>query len=214
MEYIYYCVECKKFFYQDATDTVQIVKCIHCSSASAILCEKDKESYGALTDEEKEKFKNEIRSTYKNLQDIRKEATKREIELKKKIMKNTIITTGDLKQNYEIIGPVYYQISNRGIFANEISEKINEYKEAIEEMKKEGIMSVSMNDYGFLYGNYSVGQKLFEPAFYIATQELKKRAVILGGDAVIFMRQDIDIETENINNFYLQMYGTAVKICK
>ena len=214
MEYIYYCVECKKFFYQDATETVQIVKCIHCSSASAILCEKDKESYGALTDEEKEKFKNEIRSTYKNLQDIRKEATKREIELKKKIMKNTIITTGDLKQNYEIIGPVYYQISNRGIFAHEISDKINEYKEAIEEMKKEGIMSVSMNDYGFLYGNYSVGQKLFEPAINIATQELKKRAVILGGDAVIFMRQDIDIETENINNFYLQMYGTAVKICK
>lgn len=26
--------------------------------------------------------------------------------------KNIIVTTGDLKQDYEIIGPIYFQVSN------------------------------------------------------------------------------------------------------
>jgi uncharacterized protein YbjQ (UPF0145 family) len=44
----------------------------------------------------------------------------------------------------------------------------------------------------------------------VATQELKKRAQILGADAVICMRQDIDLDTDGFSYFYLQMYGTAV----
>jgi len=35
---------------------------------------------------------------------------------------------------------------------------------------------------------------------------------MLGGDGVIFMRQDIDLSFEAIQYFSLQMYGTAVKI--
>ncbi len=34
---------------------------------------------------------------------------------------------------------------------------------------------------------------------------------MLGADAVIAMRQDIDLDTEGFQFFYLQMYGTAVR---
>jgi uncharacterized protein YbjQ (UPF0145 family) len=34
---------------------------------------------------------------------------------------------------------------------------------------------------------------------------------MLGADAVIGMRQDIDLDTNGFQFFYLQMYGTAVK---
>ena len=42
-------------------------------------------------------------------------------------------------------------------------------------------------------------------------EELKKRAARMGADAVIGMRQDIDLDTNAFTYFYLQMYGTAVK---
>ena len=56
-----------------------------------------------------------------------------------------------------------------------------------------------------------MGQSDFEKAFFVAVQELKKRAGLLGADAIIAMRQDIDLDTTAFQFFYLQMYGTAVK---
>ncbi len=44
----------------------------------------------------------------------------------------------------------------------------------------------------------------------MAVEELKKRALLLGADAIIGMRQDIDLDTSAFQYFYLQMYGTAV----
>ena len=46
----------------------------------------------------------------------------------------------------------------------------------------------------------------------MATEELKRKAFMLGGNAVIHMKQDIDLDTNGFQYFYLQMYGTAVKI--
>jgi uncharacterized protein YbjQ (UPF0145 family) len=66
-------------------------------------------------------------------------------------------------------------------------------------------------NWGFLYGEFSVGQSDFDKAFFIAVQELKKRAAMVGADAVIGMRQDIDLDTSGFQFFYLQMYGTAVR---
>jgi uncharacterized protein YbjQ (UPF0145 family) len=97
------------------------------------------------------------------------------------------VTTGDLRRDYDILGPVYFQVS------------------------KQGQTSAYRTDWGFLYGEWSVGQSQFEQAFFVAVQELKVRAAMLGADAVIAMRQDIDLDTEGFQFFYLQMYGTAVK---
>lgn len=141
------------------------------------------------------------------------------IEQQEEIKENIInsmskmnVSTADSTIPYEIVGPVYYQINNRGLLSNEVILKIHEYADYFEDLNN--MLSNGKNDFGWLYGNYSVGENYFDRAFYIAVEELKKRAVLLGADAIICMRQDIDIETERQNNFYLQMYGTAIKYKK
>ena len=126
-------------------------------------------------------------------------------------MSKVVVTTGDLKQDYEILGPVYFQVSNKGLFGSALSNLKKKYINEIQAMKQRGAMSEDRADWGFLYGEWSVGQSDFEAAFYIATEELKKRAEMVGADAVICMRQDIDMDTNGFAFFYLQMYGTAVR---
>lgn len=138
------------------------------------------------------------------------EAKQRAAEYQQKV-NAVIVTTGDLKEDYEIIGPVYFQVSNKGLFSSTLSDLVNKYSAEIEEMKNHALMSERRSDWGFLWGEYSVGQNDFEKAFFVATQELKKRALMLGGDAVVSMRQDIDLDTSGFQYFYLQMYGTVVK---
>jgi uncharacterized protein YbjQ (UPF0145 family) len=125
--------------------------------------------------------------------------------------KQMLVTTGDLKREYEILGPVYFQVSNKGLFSNQLSKLSKQYEGEIAEMKKQGQIGDKRTDWGFLYGEFSVGQGDFEKAFFVAVQELKKRAIIVGADAIICMRQDIDLDTNAFQYFYLQMYGTAVK---
>lgn len=138
------------------------------------------------------------------------EAKQRAAEYRQKV-NAVIVTTGDLKEDYEIIGPVYFQVSNKGLFSSTLSDLVNKYSAEIEEMKNHALMSERRSDWGFLWGEYSVGQNDFEKAFFVATQELKKRALMLGGDAVVSMRQDIDLDTSGFQYFYLQMDGTVVK---
>ncbi len=125
--------------------------------------------------------------------------------------KNIIVTTGDLKQDYEVIGPIYFQVSNKGIFSSALSKLVKKYKSEIDRKKKEGTISGEVIDWGFLYGEWSVGQSDFEKAFFVAVEELKDRAALLNADAIIAMRQDVDLDTNGFQYFYLQMYGTAVK---
>lgn len=124
-----------------------------------------------------------------------------------------VVTTGDWHEPYEIIRPVYYSITNRGLFSNEIDRKAAEYRN-LSEAVQSSLFEGHPADFGFLYGNFDVGSSQFSLAFNIAVEELKMKALMMGADAVICMRQDIDIETEHINNFYLQMYGTAIKFKK
>ena len=126
-------------------------------------------------------------------------------------MSKVIVTTGDIKQDYEILGPIYFQVSNKGLFGSALSKLTQKYQAEIQNMKQSGAMSQDRTDWGFLYGEWSVGQSDFEKAFFIATEELKKRAEMVGADAIIGMRQDIDMDTNGFSYFYLQMYGTAVK---
>ena len=110
-------------------------------------------------------------------------------------LNNIIVTTGDLKESYDVIGPVYFQVSNKGFFSSTLSDLVNKYSEQIRVMRSEGSMSQDRSDWGFLWGEWSVGQSDFEKAFFVATLELKKRAKLLGADAVVAMWQDIDLDT-------------------
>ncbi len=126
-------------------------------------------------------------------------------------MSNVLVTTGDINREYEILGPVYFQVSNKEVFGSALSSLVKKYKDQIASMKKQGTMSQERSDWGFLYGEWSVGQSDFEKAFFVATEELKKRGEMVGADAIICMRQDIDMDTNGFAYFYLQMYGTAVR---
>ena len=126
-------------------------------------------------------------------------------------MSNVLVTTGDINREYEILGPVYFQVSNKGVFGSALSSLVKKYKDQIASMKKQGTMSQERSDWGFLYGEWSVGQSDFEKAFFVATEELKKRGEMVGADAIICMRQDIDMDTNGFAYFDLQMYGTAVR---
>lgn len=125
--------------------------------------------------------------------------------------KNILVTTADIHQPYEIIGPVYFQISNKGLFSSQLGKLKKQYEDELKELKATGQTTEKRNDWGALYGEFSVGQNDFDTAFFIAVQEIKKRAALLGADAIVGMSQDIDLDTQAFANFYLQMYGTAVR---
>ena len=125
--------------------------------------------------------------------------------------KPIIVTTGDIRRDYDILGPVYFQVSNKGLFSSALSKLVAKYFAEIQAARQQGQVGAFRPDWGFIYGEWSVGQSQFEQAFFVAVQELKARAAMLGADAVIGMRQDIDMDTTTFQFFYLQMYGTAVK---
>ena len=130
-----------------------------------------------------------------------------------KIMQNIIVTTADIRKDYDIIGPVYFQLSNKGLFSSDLSRLSKVYRDEIQAMVKQGLQSQAKSDWGFLYGEFSFGmQNDFDKAFYIAVREIQKRAAKMGGDAIIGMRQDIDMDTNQFQYFYLQMYGTAIRL--
>ena len=72
------------------------------------------------------------------------EAKQRAVAYRQKV-NAVIVTTGDLKEDYEIIGPVYFQVSNKGMFSSTLSELVNKYSAEIEEMKNNALMSERRN---------------------------------------------------------------------
>ncbi len=132
----------------------------------------------------------------------------------RELAKNVVVTTGDIRQDYDIIGPVYFQISNKGIFSSKFSKLAKKYEDDVKHLKDNNNSVAGEIGRILLLGEFSVGEDNFDQAFYIATEELKRKALFLGGDAVVHMRQDIDMDTDHFSFFYLQMYGTAVKIRK
>ena len=131
--------------------------------------------------------------------------------------RNMIVSTGDINKDYEIIGPVYFQVSNKpeGFSPSTLSEYKEIYIKEVEQLKMSGKVEEVQNGsikWECVFGEWCLGQSSFEIAFFIAVEEIKKRGRMLGADGIIFMRQDIDLDKEAFQYFYLQMYGTAVKI--
>ena len=126
------------------------------------------------------------------------------------------VSTGDIHKDYEIIGPVYFQLSNKpeGLGESTLSQYQEIYAEELEELArsaKEQAASGSNLAWSCAWGKWCLAQSNFDIAFFIAVEELKKRAAMIGADGVVFMRQDIDLNLEAYQFFNLQMYGTAVK---
>lgn len=124
---------------------------------------------------------------------------------------DVVVTTCDLKEPYEIIGPIYFQVSNRGIFANRLKQLREKYKNQLEgRLKNDGKRSLG-SFLDVLVEPLSPGEAEFEAAFYISVFELQKIALKVGADAIVGLRQDTDLDTTGFQYFYMQSYGTAVK---
>ena len=39
-----------------------------------------------------------------------------------------IVTTADLKNDYEVLGPIYFSLSNKGLFGSQLGTLIKKYK--------------------------------------------------------------------------------------
>ena len=160
------------------------------------------------------------------------ESHKKEIEGKKLELRkfkeqssSLIVTTGDLKCDYEILGPVFFQLNDAG-GGTTFRNYLNEYKQMLADKANQrsndqvstlemlgavanvlSIFAGGPQDRDLLGNNHTQ----FDAAFFIGVEELKYRAALLGGDAIIGMRQDFDLDTNGFQHFYLQLYGTAVK---
>jgi hypothetical protein len=118
------------------------------------------------------------------------------------------VTTMDIREEYDILGQVYVQVANRGEFSSHLQLMREQYTEEIEDAIARG----QIGTWGPSHGAGDEGGQLdFEHAFYISVRELQKRAALMGADAIVGMRHDIDLDAEVSMFFFLQMYGTAVK---
>lgn len=222
---VYYCPNCGK--------TVSRLKgnkdnCSNCNG-KMIQTPIDVEEWKALTDDKKESIKLEISSygvpeySGEPFSDLKHRHDLIQIQ-------KIFVTTTDIKREYDIIGPVFYQINDAGS-GKMIFQKQKEYRSVINALKDQnqlvnqnasitesigalsgmielfstGDISASTKD---LLGN---GHNQFDEAFFISVEELKKRAYYMGADAVIGMKEELNLDTNGFQHFYMQMYGTAVK---
>lgn len=130
-----------------------------------------------------------------------------------KPVKDIPVTTCDITdRKYKIIRPCFYQVSNKGLFADKLSEELSDKlnNKYLTETRQE---TEGSDNWGvLLYGERSVNQDQFEKAFAVAVMAMKKQCIAAGGDAVIGYTQDIDLDTNGGHAwFYLQCYGTIVK---
>lgn len=121
-------------------------------------------------------------------------------------MANVIVTSGDIRSEYQIIRPISFRISNKGLLSSQFNSYRQYYFEEISSLKKQGIVTDDV-----LYADWILHRGEFEAAFYIATEELKKHAEMLGANAIIYLRQNTDLEPET-NAFFITLCGTAVKV--
>lgn len=222
---VYYCPNCGK--------TVSRLKgnkdnCSNCNG-KMIQTPIDVEEWKALTDDKKESIKLEISSygvpeySGEPLSDLKHRHDLIQIQ-------KIFVTTTDIKREYDIIGPVFYQINDAGS-GKMIFQKQKEYRSVINALKDQnqlvnqnasitesigalsgmielfstGDISASTKD---LLGN---GHNQFDEAFFISVEEIKKRAYYMGADAIIGMKEELNLDTNGFQHFYMQMYGTAVK---
>jgi hypothetical protein len=119
---------------------------------------------------------------------------------------DVLVSTGELPCDYEVIGPVYCQVSNKGIFSSHLDKLAAKYNIPVADAGWDATA------WGFLFlGEFPVGQQQFQRAFAVCVEELKRQALKLGGDAVTWLRQDVDLDTTAFQFFYMQAYGTAVR---
>ena len=122
-------------------------------------------------------------------------------------MSEIIVTTCDVKQDYQVICPLYIQISNNGLLNKNYNKLAKEYLPSTDKSKP----SKFGENTKILCQNDNVERSKFEQVFFIGVEELKKRAKNVGADAIIGLRQAFKVGENDFDYFYIELYGTAVK---
>jgi uncharacterized protein YbjQ (UPF0145 family) len=138
-----------------------------------------------------------------------------------------IVTSGDLRDSYEVVGMVCFTVGTRGEMRNAfeslkagMSHKLAKSRGQISQAKSVGqfIGGVGFDSAGDIaltgqYAGASFNSSDLEIAFHIAVNQLQLRASYLDANAVIAFRYDIDFDSNaNVINFMATAFGTAVRL--
>ena len=163
-----------------------------------------------------------LRIKEEELKKQQKASEQKVLELQRFIT-NMPFTTEDIACNYKVVAPIFFNTTNKGIFSSTFTKLCHRYSKSPyrEFLVRPQSASTTSSEFGTFLASLldgaigfegSVGQSSFDDAFYIAVAEMKIRAIEMGADAVIGVKMDFDLDTTNFGAFYLQMYGTAVKL--
>ena len=122
------CVDCIKKFRQISEEDSSMVRTIVDDLISS--CNNEK----TLPILKKYKVKAVADSQMKEQIAIMK---KREVEKTPDI----IVTACDLKEDYEVVAPVYFQLSNKGVFSSTYSRLAAEYSSKLKQLKEQGMLA-------------------------------------------------------------------------
>ena len=129
-----------------------------------------------------------------------------------------IVSTGDIPTKYEVIGPVFFCLTNRGILGSQYQSLRDRYLPALARAKTSGHIDFNGTSAGDLFmllvGDLNIEARQYEVALFIGIEEMKKRAARLRANAVIWLRHDLDIDPTGLEFFYLQMMGTAIRFSR
>jgi len=102
------------------------------------------------------------------------------------------------------VSPVYAGLSNKGRALEELAKRFNIPFD-----------STATDDLlrGFAGIEVQVHFQQMPAAFAVCVEQLKRACIRVGGNAIVGLRMDTDIEAVmGAHHFYLQMYGTAVRV--
>lgn len=117
-----------------------------------------------------------------------------------------IVTTGDLRQEYRVIEPVYAYVTDQDGMLTKVAKELG-----VSEPTDAGLAR-AFSDI-LLFGAANVTHARFPTAFRVCVALLRRACIKLDGDAVIWLRQDVDISSAltGNKNLFMQVYGTAVR---
>ena len=200
------CSICKKMVFSD--NSVEFKDGLVCDDCLQRVFNKTPHT---LKESERQKFRNLTIEEWQKKSNDEEEERIIEANHEKEILakkKNIIVSTCDIKQDYEIIAPVYFQVNNRGDQFSTLSKKYEDLfstKEQLAQLSGDRITGWEVFQTLFITNAATIAHNQFDKAFFIAVEELKERAARLGADAVIGMRYDLDLDTNLFQYFYLQM---------
>lgn len=138
-----------------------------------------------------------------------------------------LVTSGDLRVPYEVVGMVCFTVGTRGEMRSAFESlkigmayKLGKSKGQISQARGVGqfIGGVGLNSAGDValagqYAGATFNSSDLEIAFHIAVNQLQLRASYIEANAVVAFRYDIDFDSNaNVLNFMATAFGTAVRL--